>query len=110
MRLKKLWSCDELTKQADKQVNKQSISLKVSVIILFIGAPINKAKLAKYRRQEFQIKDTTLSANVSNYTIVNFDLSKFKTKKISSNKLETVSEISKLLLYGFPSIYIVSVC
>lgn len=53
-------------KQTDRPTNNQfhwQCSLFIDVVL---GAPINKAKLAKYRRQEFQIKDTTLSANVSN--------------------------------------------
>lgn len=31
-----------------------------------VGAPINKVKLAKYRRQVFQVQETTLSTTVSN--------------------------------------------
>lgn len=41
----------------------------------FPGAPINTAKLAKYRRQALQAHKTTLSTNVSNS--VNFDFSQF---------------------------------
>ncbi|XP_055301385.1 NPC intracellular cholesterol transporter 1 isoform X4 [Sitodiplosis mosellana] len=33
------------------------------VLLSFIGAPINKVKLAKYRRQDFQVHETTLSTN-----------------------------------------------
>lgn len=62
-------SWDETTKSNWKQTDKQTINFidTVRYYIVVIGAPINKAKLAKYRRQEFQIKDTTLSANVSNH-------------------------------------------
>lgn len=42
------------------------VTSSIVFIVFVVGAPINKAKLAMYRRKTFQVQETTMSTTVSN--------------------------------------------